>query len=176
MLKLTIGILLFVGLSHSAFSQDIDEYDAKSGFIFNIIKNVNWKDSSTIMRYTIGVYGDDDFAKILEVHAKEQNQNGNRRYIVKRFKNPSEIKDCHLVVLVSCSASQMLTAVNMLKNKQILTMANNLPNFCESGGLINLKPTGMKKFLEINSEAALDEHITIKPEILQLAVIITTNP
>ncbi len=175
LLKLTISILLFVGATHFVFSQDIDEYDTKSGYIFNIIKNVNWKDSSVIMRYTIGVYGSDDFAKILESRAKEQNQNGNRKYIVKRFKTAAEIENCHLIMLVSCSASQMLLIVNTLKDKQILTMANNQPNFCEVGGILNFKPIDSDKFLEINSDAALLEHIIIKPEILQLSVIKTTK-
>ena len=70
---------------------------------------------------------------------------------------------------------EVLQVIEKTKNQSIVTIGDEIRDFCEMGGVINFMPQFSERQFEINKDVAADIKIKISPKLLLLAKIISTK-
>lgn len=146
----------------------------KSGYVYNITKFVTWPMNAfnfSLSPFILGIFGDKSIATPLIQTLRGKKITG-RDWKVEFYKIPEKIGNCHLVFITGVSTLQAESLVTFLKHKHVLTIGDNIPNFCESGGLINIVGTVPNLGFEINQNAFKLVKLEISSELLNLASII----
>lgn len=153
--------------------KDKPEY-IKSAYVYNITKFITWPLNAfnfSVSPFIIGVLGDKSMNSPLVQTLREKKVAG-RDWKVDFYQMPQEIRNCHLVVISGIDTKQAESVISFLKNKHILTVGNNIKNFCQSGGMINIVGTIPNLGFEINKNAIKLAKLEISSELLELATII----
>ncbi|MCS7004890.1 MAG: YfiR family protein [Cytophagales bacterium] len=172
---LFVSYLVFV--QHWVFAQ-YDEYEIKSVQIYTFAKHVTW--SEKIMKgqskFIIGVLGESPFGDVLERVVKNRPINGKPVEI--RYGNVvRDLKGANIIFICKSeepNIKKILEEIESYKNVSVLTIGDNIANFCQYGGIINF--TDEKYLFEINLKAATDVELIIGSQLLRVAKhIISTN-
>lgn len=159
------------------YSQQYSEYEVKAGYIYNFIKFVSWPNYSFDNEYSpfvIGIYGDDPFDDILDKAFKDRTLY-DRKWILVHYSKLEDIKGCNLLFISGVSKPELLKVLDVAKQNSILTIGDNIEEFCELGGIINFTKQHAKNRFEINNEAAINVKLVISSKLLSLAKIINNN-
>ncbi len=172
-LKISIGLFLLVG-NLTLVAQQYTEYELKSAYIFNFAKFIEFPPNtfnSDKDPYIIGVYGNEAFLEVLQavIHGKTIN---NRSVIAINISQPEDALNCKMIYFSRTSITQALTIIEFLNGKPILTIGDNIEDFCQKGGMINFTQQFSHKRFEINPDAAARVKITISSKLLALARIV----
>jgi len=173
---LSITILLGVILHAPINAQQYTEYEVRAAYLFNFAKFVQWTEKSfktPTTSFVIGIYGKNQFESILAKTLQGRTIN-NRNIIIKYYKSKKEI-DCNILFVSELNKLELIELISYLKNKPILTVGDNIDEFCELGGMINFTKQHEKQRFEINNNAALRSKLIINSKLLSLAKIITDN-
>lgn len=172
-LGLIIGIFI-ITLSGAAKAQ-YSEYEIKAAYIFNFAKFIDWeKTNSHIDTITLGIYNADPFGIILEKTMLGRTANG-KEWKIKRVHTITELKECQIVFLSDIGKYEYLKLIEQLRNSPVLTVGDELEEFCENGGMVNFTPQYSKHQFEINNNEAKANGIIINPKLLLLAKIVSGN-
>ncbi|MBI4645771.1 MAG: YfiR family protein [Bacteroidia bacterium] len=158
---------------NNSFSQQYTEYEVKTAYIFNFSKFIEWPDSAmpgNDKPFIIGIFGDDRFTEIFPVVIADRQIKG-KDWTIKVYKEPQEI-NCQILIITSAEKNIVNNLLSLLKNKPVLTIGDDIDNFCESGGIINFTLKHANKQFEINNEAALRANLIISSKLLTLAKIV----
>jgi hypothetical protein len=188
-----ILVLILIAISLSAKGQSAKptdertsqnlEYKVKAAFLYNFIKFVNWagntdSDSNKIM--TLGIIGKNTFGNAFEpVNDKKTKE---QEVVVKYFNSFSELQKnndnlskateelskCQLLFICSSETDNLANIINIVKNKNILTVGET-KDFLKAGGIINFLLEDNKVRFEINLLAAKEAKLTIRSQLLRLA-------
>ena len=161
----------------NANAQKYSEYEVKAAYLYNFIKFIQWpatafetKDSE----FVIGIYGYDPFKNTLkEVLANNTVQN--RKLVIKYFKNPEEIKKCNMLFISDIGEEELALIIKKLNNSPILTVGDNVKNFCLLGGMINFTRQDSKHRFVINNNQAVSANLKISSKLLFLAKTISDD-
>jgi hypothetical protein len=146
----------------------------KSAYVYNITKFITWPLNAfnfSVSPFIFGIFGDKSINSPLVQTLREKKIAG-RDWKVDYYKTPEEIRNCHLVLVNGTDLNQTKSLISFLKNKYVLTVGNNIPNFCQLGGMINIVGTIPNLGFEINKNAIKLAKLEISSELLNLAVII----
>lgn len=146
----------------------------KSGYLYNLTKFIHYPQNAfnfSMSPFIIGVYGDDSIKSALVNTLRNKQING-REWKIEFYKNPQEIRHCHLIFIIGLSADEAKSLVAFLLNKKILTLADNINGFCEMGGMVNLVGNFPNYGYEISLNALSYAKLSVNPELLDLATII----
>ena len=152
------------------------EYEVKAAYIFNFTKFINWPKTTFSLSnppFVVGIYGDDPFGLILAKIFEGRTIKG-RKLVIEHYYKPEEINNCN-VLFISKSVKgriELTNVINVVQEKSILTIGDNIQEFCELGGMINFTRQYAKHRFEINNNAANRADITISQKLLSLANII----
>ncbi len=152
------------------------EYEVKAAYIFSFTKFINWpKTTFTLSNppFVVGIYGDDPFGLILDKIFEGKTIKG-RKLVIEHYYKPEEINNCN-VLFISKSVRgriDLTNVINVVQEKSILTIGDNIQEFCELGGIINFTRQYAKHRFEINKNAANRADITISSKLISLANII----
>ncbi|MFH2140854.1 MAG: YfiR family protein [Bacteroidota bacterium] len=174
--RLILSFILIIPFSN-IYSQHYTEYEVKAGYIYNFTKFINWPEQafdSDNENFIIGIYGKDPFGLILNMVLKGQKLL-DRNWTIKYYYDVSEIDKCHILFVAKASKSELLAIFEKLKNKPVLTVGDEIEEFCERGGMINFTGKFDKKRFEINNNSALRVKLSISLKLLVLARIISDN-
>ncbi|MCX7861674.1 MAG: YfiR family protein [Bacteroidales bacterium] len=155
-------------------AQQYTEYELKSAYLFNFAKFVEYPEktfSSSRDPFIIGVYGNDAFLEVLQTIIKGRTV-FNRPVIAISVSMPEEMINCQIIYFSRITITQAILYLEYIGNKPILTVADNVENFCEKGGMINFTPQYSHKRFEINPNAAQRANIVISSKLLSLAKIV----
>jgi len=173
--------LSFIGLMAVLLSSRVclaqySEYEIKAAYIFNFAKFIDWPANQTFIKDTIvlGIYKNDPFGIILEKTMLGRKVNDKEWKIV-RINRQSELAKCHILFFSGLSKSEVINILEKLKSYPILTIGDEIPGFCESGGMVNFTAQFSQHQFEINNDEASHHQIIISPKLLLLAKIITTE-
>ena len=83
-----------------------------------------------------------------------------------------QIVNGSIVFILNEQKSKVNDLINVSKVKNILTVADNIDNFCEDGGMINLKSQDGRYRFEINYQEIQNQNIEISSKLLALAKIL----
>ena len=154
-------------------NKDKPEY-IKSAYVYNITKFITWPMNAfnfSVSPFIFGILGDKSMNLPLVQTLREKKIAG-RDWKVDFYKIPEEIRNCHLVLVSGADSTQTKSLISFLKNKHVLTVGNNIANFCQLGGMINIIGTTPNLGFEINKNAIKLAKLEISPELLDLATII----
>ncbi|OQY05686.1 MAG: hypothetical protein B6I20_00675 [Bacteroidetes bacterium 4572_117] len=146
----------------------------KSSYIFNVTKFVSWPIDafgSDEAPFRIGVFGDKSIELALIETLSGKKING-RAWEVDLYKNTNEIQGCHLIFTTGSNTQQTASLIRHFKNKHVLTIGDNIPHFCESGGMINITGDVPNLGFEISQSALSFAKLEISSGLLDLATII----
>ncbi|NSW45705.1 MAG: YfiR family protein [Bacteroidales bacterium] len=164
----------FILLSYATKAQQYTEYELKSAYLFNFAKFITYPPStfnSTRDPFIIGVYGNDAFLDVLQNIIKGKNING-RNVIAISINQIEDIQNCQIVFFSKTTRNQILMFLEYINNKPILSVGDNIEDFCENGGIINFTPQNDHKRFEINPNAAQRSNLIISSKLLALARIV----
>jgi len=166
---LCISILLAGSMVQA---QNITEYESKGAYLLNFYRYVTWPTPDNTLQ--IGVIGNDDFVVLLEKIAKEINL-ANINKSVHKVSLSDDLAQFQLIFVSNIKPDELEKLLKQLENKDILTVGDNIDNFCEMGGIINFSPKGSEKRFEINNPAALKAGLKISSKLLTLAKLTVTD-
>jgi len=155
-------------------AQQYTEFELKSAYLFNFAKFVEFPDntfSSPKEPFIIGVYGNEPFLDVLQSIIKGRTIN-NHNVIAILVTRPEDIVNCQIIFFSKITTNQAVYLLEYIGNKPILTVADNIEDFCQKGGMINFTPQYSQKRFEINPNAAKRASITISSKLLILARIV----
>lgn len=167
------AIALFSLFAINAQAQ-YSEYEVKAAYIFNFAKFIDWPANYIADTICLCVYKNDPFGTILEKTMIGRKVDG-KDWKIKRINDVSEIGECHILVFHEIKHHEILAVFDKIKNKPIVTIGDEIVNFCEMGGVINFLPQFSERQFEINKNIADYINIRISPKLLLLAKIISTK-
>jgi len=165
--------LLSLFIFSNNFAQKYTEYEVKAVFLVNFGKFVELPENNS-KNIIFGIYGTDPFGEIFQNTSFKNTLIKGKTFNVKKFNSLDEIK-CDILFVSGINKYEMIQLLSRLKNKPVLTVGDNLDEFCEKGGMINFTEKGNRYRFEINNNAALNVNIKISSKLLNLAKIITVN-
>ncbi len=145
-----------------------NEYQIKAAFLFNFAKFVVWPakafpDASTPL--VIGVLGQDPFGSYLDDLVRGERVD-NRQLVVQRYRNPAEIKNCHVLFISRSEAGRLDQIVSSLKYRNLLIVTD------ADGGngqvIIRFVNEGNRIRFKIDAQAAKAANLTISSKLLRL--------
>lgn len=167
----TVALSLTAGKTHAQYS----EYEVKAAYIFNFAKFIEWPadyiEGDTLY---LCVYKNDPFGIILEKTMIGRKANG-KDWKIKRISNLNEAGECHFLIVSGIKQHEAMQVLKNIGSRPIVTIGDELNNFCTIGGVINFLPQYSERQFEINKDVANDIGIKISPKLLLLAKIISTK-
>ena len=154
-------------------NKDIPERIVAS-YVYNVARFVSWPQRAfnfSVSPFIIGIYKNKAFGSHLAITLREKKIQ-DRNWKVEVFNNPSEIRNCHLIFFTDIQVIDIDQVIQHIKHKPVLTVAYNVNNFCQSGGIINITGKIPNLGFEINKQAMMSANLEISKELLDLAVII----
>lgn len=168
-----LGLLLMAASGGLARADGAPEYQVKAAFLYNFAKFVDWPAtafSGESSPFIIGVLGDDPFGDTLD-KTVEGKAIGDRKIMVRRFKQAADIKDCHILYVSRSEKKQFDKICERLDKTNTLTVGDT-EQFVQRGGMINFVIEEKKVRLEINPDAADRAGLKVSSKLLQLARIV----
>lgn len=160
----------------SVNAQNLSEEELKSAYLFNFAKYIEWQDDKDDT-FTIGVYGlNAPNDHVLSKMAELKNRSGSsRRYQIVHFYIGEKITDIEILYIPDIKRSQQIDLFQRLKNRNILTVGDNISHFCSDGGIINFLPMDNPRPFRINNKRAKAAQLRISPKLLILAELCSTK-
>lgn len=149
-------------------AQDMD-YRFQTVFIYNFTKYMQWKNTPD-NSFTIGVIGQSPIKQELLKMAATKKV-GNKRIVVKTFKNARDIQPCQMVYVPRQASSQInaVLAKAQSLNSLVVTEA---PGLAKKGSNINfIKESGRWKF-ELNRSTTKAAGIRVSSQLERLAEVV----
>ncbi len=172
------------------------EYRLKAAFLYNFVVFVDGPRFKQFGRSSqigsldpnkpvlIGILGEDPFGSAFA--PLQDREIRNRAVVIKRFKSYSEIVDandpnipvhpqfedikaCHVLFICPSEKSYLDVILKTLGTRAILTVAD-VPEFLETGGMINFVIDEKKVRFEINTAATARAQLQIRSKLLRLAI------
>ena len=167
-----IVLLVFTGaIQVNAESTAFDEYTIKAGFVYNFTKFVDWpadafKDNQSPM--VICIVGKNPFGS--KIDTLENKTVSGRKLVIRRLATFDGAEKCQVLFVGRSENDQLSAILKAASNNNVLTISET-PNFCRSGGMINLFLDGDKIRFEINIRNAEKARLKISSQLLNLAKI-----
>ncbi len=178
-LKHTYRLLLFTILAISstfAKAQQYSEIELKAAYLYNFTFFVEWPHKALDKDYfTIGVYKDEDMYIVLSEMLRGRKAWNLPIRIIEIKQLEDAAKTDLLYFGKNVTDNEIRDIMNIISHKPILTVGNEIEDFCQKGGIINFRPEYFKKRFEINNEKALSLGLKISSKLLVLSKIIRSN-
>lgn len=165
----------------SAMEDMMTETRTKAETIYKILQFVTFPERSfntADQPITVCMLGYDSFGKILEYVFKDKKIDGRSISIIRarQLKTLQETNQPYQVVYVSKSLQKEVPAViGALMGRNCLVIGET-PDFCQQGGMIQIKVLGQKARFDINATAVWQEDIKISSQLLKLASLVNSKP
>lgn len=168
--------LLVCCLAVVAQAQSPGEYRLKAAFLFNFSKFVDWPaDAFTNAEapLQICVIGQDPFGAEFAQSVTNKIVNGHRIELV-HPKDVHEARACQILFIAVSEKKRIPEILQGLKGTSVLTVAD-IPNFVETGGIINFILDQDRVRFEINLKAAEVAHLKLSARLLTVAKLVLSG-
>jgi hypothetical protein len=167
--------MLVVAASMSKGMCLYSEYEVKAAYIFNFAKFLEWP-TSKLNNDTIilAIYKDDPFGVVIEKTMVGRKAN-NKVWKIVRTNKLKDLDNCQIAFFSDIQKYELVKILDHLNSKPILTIGDEIIDFCELGGTINFTPQFSEYQFEINNEIAKAHRIVISHKLLLLAKIVTNS-
>ena len=153
-------------------AQQVD-YKYHSLFMYNFTRYIKWPDAAMGNEFVIGVIGKSGITEHLEKMAQSKNVNG-KPIVVKMFKNPDEITDCHMLFIPDNYSSKFEDVKTKLAGKPTLVISER-PGLAQKGSDINFVVNNGKWNFEMNQASTDSRSLKVSSELTKFAHKIYTE-
>lgn len=146
------------------------EYGLKSVFLYQFCRFMEWPDSafsSPDEPLTIGILGEDPFGPLLrEAVAGEKYHD--RPIKIVHYRNPREIRRCHLLFVSRSEAAKTPEIVAAVAGRNTVTVGET-PQFINDGGMIALTAEQNRVRLQMNLTTLRTANVEVSSKLLRIA-------
>ena len=142
----------------------------KAAFLYKFASFVEWPDTTPHEPLRICVVGQDPFGSALE-KVVEGKTIGGREFVILRLKAWRAGAPCHVLFIAASEKSRLRLILGSIRQDNILTVGD-MPDFCQSGGAVNLNVVESRVKLEINVDATARSGLQVSSKLLSLARIV----
>ena len=169
-------LFLFALISLWGEAQQYSETELKAAYLYNFTLFVDWPQKTLNKDYfTIGVYKDKEMYMVLIEMLRNKKFHNKPIKIIEVNFEPDFIKTDLLFIGNNVGEEELTNVLKIVSNSSVLTVGDEISNFCEEGGIINFSPRYYRKRFEINNEKALSLGLKISSKLLILSKIVNTN-
>jgi hypothetical protein len=185
-----IGLCVILFAANICFARSLSpqqskplEYEVKAVYLYNFGRFVQWpapnpagtpSGTSTATpavaaddSFTICVLGRDPFGPVLDATLAGEVIDG-RKLVAKRITSTRDATHCRIVFISSSEAFRIKEMLNSLEKSNALTVSE-MPDFINSGGMIQFVLKDNKVRFEVNLIAAEKAGLTISSQLLKVA-------
>lgn len=173
--RIYIIFIIFLIGSLSASAQKFSEAELKAAYIIKFTKFIKWPNNKVgKSNFVLGIYGSDPFENILnQILASSPEENEN--WLVTHYTKIDEIKGCDILYINTANQNDINTILKKISQTGILTIGDNIPYFCERGGIINFNNNAHNKYIfQINKTSAINKGFVIDSRLLAIAKLINS--
>ncbi len=155
-----------------AQNKAVPETQVMAVFLFNFTQFTEWPRSafpSADAPLIIGIVGPDPFGRYLDETIENEKVQGHP-LIVQRYRDMSDIKNCHVLYISEKDPEKVTAIINLVKNKNTLTISD-FDNFSRMGGMIGFYKKDKKIRLQANPGAAKSAGLVISSKLLRVSEI-----
>ena len=170
-------IIILIILPAYSFSQQYTEYELKAAYLYNFGKFVQWPEEvfkKNTDPFIIGIYGSNPFGEILQQTIQNKTLQ-NRPVVLITINNLEDAETCQILFVNKINALQLKELLQYIHDKPVLTVGDNIEDFCQSGGIVNFTGQHSQKRFEINNKASLRVRLNINSKLLSLSRIVTED-
>ena len=141
----------------------------KAAFLRNFAHYVKWPAAafeSAVSPWRIGVVGDDALGEVLESALSGRSEHG-RRFEIHSVDSLGKLPPCHIVVVALEDSRKRRAALLELKNKPVLTVADDADTLRE-GGIIRFELSDRIR-MSVNLDQARAASLSIPTEMLEVS-------
>lgn len=153
-------------------AQTVD-YKYHSLFMYNFTRYIKWPDAAIGNEFVIGILGKSPITEHLERMAQTKQVNG-VPIVVKTFKNPSEMTDCHMLFLPENYSSKFEEVRTILNGKHTL-MVSEKAGLAQKGSDINFIVNNGRWNFELNQASTDMRKLKVSGELSKFAQKIYTE-
>jgi hypothetical protein len=168
MKKVVFIFALFLAFSASA--QDRPIHEVYSMMVFNFTKYVQWPDHSASGEFTIGVMGNEDIYKTLNDWYGGKPR-GNKTYVIKKFKNASEVTDCNVLFVDNSKSGEFEGVKAKVSGKGTLLITDKSGLGVRGSGINFTKADNKLKF-ELNQKVVESANLKVSSSLSAMAILI----
>jgi hypothetical protein len=164
-LSTLLAALLAVDVHAQSF-----EYEIRAAFLSRFTEFIVWPQEAFPSRSApirICVYGADPFGPMLDRTLEGQSVNG-RPLIPVRVMSMEDLSNCHVAFINQPQQERMTTALNTLRGKPVLTVAD-AEDFLDRGGAVRFVTVGGRLSFDVNVSAAQEGRLQLSSKLLRLA-------
>jgi hypothetical protein len=169
-----LGILLTTAVAAAAVpGQEIEEYQFKAAFLYNVAKFVEWPPGAfkgPNDPIVSCILGETPLDSVLEQGAKGKTV-GDRKFVMRHISDVRQASGCHILFVSASERKRWRSIFEGTKNSGILTVGES-DGFATEGGVINFKLDGDKIRIQVNLEAANQEGLRLSSRLLSLSQIV----
>ncbi|MBS1681157.1 MAG: YfiR family protein [Bacteroidetes bacterium] len=138
--------------------------------VFNFVKYVQWPTNDNSKEFIIGVVGNNDIYNTLNTWYSGKAK-GNKTYVIKNFKNASEVTDCQVVFIDRSKSGDFVAVNDKVKGKGTLVVTDR-SDLGMKGSCINFKTVDDKLKFELNQHAIEASNLKVSSSLTSMAILI----
>lgn len=170
------AVLLSAGVVKAAEETAYEANLVKGVFLTKFVSFLDWPEStfpSPSSPVTIGIIGEDPFGPVFEAALSKEVANG-RRFLLKRFAEPSEISNCQ-ILFVSRSMTKSLPKILKVTSGRPVLIVGDEERFAHRGGMVNFVQEAGRLRFEVNIGAVEASGLKVSAKLLQVAKTVKTD-
>ena len=156
--------------------QKYEEYETRAAFIFVFAKYTEWLPQRMGPNdpFVVGILGDSPLGQALEKQASLTTVQGHK-VLVKRFRNATEVQDCHLLYFPAQTERQLLDLRSRLAQEGVLTVGETSFFLGFGGGVHLFREEGSLHFV-VNRAVLEQSRLRVASRALNLAKKVIAEP
>ncbi len=171
--RLSFAGVLAAFLCAQLSAQQVNEYDIKAAYVFNLTKFVEWppqvfKNGADPIK--ICIFGQSPVQEAL-LEAVKGERIDDRTLLVRQVAAVEQVRGCHLAFIASSERKRALAILEDLKTSGTLTVGET-ESFLDEGGAVNFRLEGNKVRIEVNLNAVERQGLRISPKLLSLTRVV----
>ncbi len=166
MKKLSVVLMLMLGLSHWSKAQD---YKYHSLFIYNFSRYIEWPDTQSSGDFVICVVGDEQAYQDMVAFSQKKKTVKNRNLVIKKCKTLQEVSKSNIVFVTKSSSVAWRDVEQKLRDSGTLLITEQR-GIAKSGAHINFVKTSESKIgFEINTASTEEAGLRVASSLAMLA-------
>jgi hypothetical protein len=145
-------------------------HEVYSMMVFNFVKYVQWPSDDNSKEFVIGVIGNSEMFNTLNTWYAGKPK-GNKVYVIKKFKDASELTDCQVVFIDRSKSNEFEGVNNKVKGKGTLVVTDR-NGLGSKGSCINFKTVDEKLRFELNQHAIEASNLKVASALASMAILI----
>lgn len=171
---LLFAVLTF-SLATPTQAQNYSEYEVKLVYIYQFVKYFNWPETNNNKTvFTIGIYGNHTLGNLPDKMYQGRKFNG-KDFKVINIKSAEEAKNCDLVYIIGVKKFEAMQFIKALSKTPVLTIGDELEDFCKIGGMVNFTNKSENLRLELNPDNVENASLQVSNRLSSIAKIISVG-